>query len=360
MRTRWLSILAAAVAVLLPLGAVADVLDAPHDGSGTNGDCNLCHDLVGSNGGTNFTSRCQACHATKAGHGFPWLDTDQAAPGVGGNHHSWSGQAENATYGASLPQSPSAMARLDDGKLQCTVCHNPHSASEALAPNSQNTSIPVGTAVARTAGTGSATMTLVTSGSVAKGYRVKIQAGGTSFVISHDYQLASPSWFNWNGSAWVIGTDTGPGRAFTPGTAVALDDPAVTVRFTAGAVAGDYWDFRITYPFMRLAAVDDIACYNCHRSRVMKHTRVGGFDGAYPANGTNLFSHPVEQPLNANGKGLDATPASMLDVNGLPQGTGDAKASNNLVLYGASQVVRCTTCHAVHNADSNSISDDPR
>jgi hypothetical protein len=351
MRTRWLSILGAAVAVLLPVAASAGV-DAPHDGSGTDGDCNNCHNLVG--GTTSYTSLCQSCHATQAGHGFPWADADQAAPGVGGNQHSWTGASVNPTYGASTPTSAAVTQRLDGGKLQCVVCHNPHFANPAAAD--KKTSIPLGTPQAPKAG-GAARMTLVSAGTAAKGYALKIQAGGTSFVISHDYKLATPSWFNWTGSAWAVGTADGPGRPFTPGVAVATDDPATTVSFT-GAAAGDQWEFRITYPMLRLSAVNDAACYDCHRTRVMKHTRVRGLDGNFPANGANLFSHPVDQALNANGLGLDRLPAEILDANGVPQGTGDAKLTNDLVLQ--SGLVRCTTCHAVHNADSNSISEDPR
>ncbi len=208
---------------------------------------------------------------------------------------------------------------------------------------------------------GTARMTLVTPGTSSKAYRVLIQtvtAGGGTFILSHDFGLATPSWFNWSGTAWVVGTSLGAGMPFSNGTPVALDDPAVTVTFTAGAAVGNYWDFYVSYPMLRTTNVSDAFCLSCHASRAMDHVRVAGEDSSYLPNGIRQFSHPVGDALNANGKNYDRAVA--LDANGAVQTTGDGKSSNDLVLDPSTGTVGCTTCHAVHNADSNSLTDDAR
>ncbi len=71
--------------------------------------------------------------------------------------------------------------------------------------------------------------------------------------------------------------------------------------------------------------------------------------------GTTVFSHPVSQTMT---KTYDLPAAAILDANGATtQAVGDGNASNNLVL-GSGNVVTCLTCHQVHNADSNSLSDE--
>jgi hypothetical protein len=87
--------------------------------------------------------------------------------------------------------------------------------------------------------------------------------------------------------------------------------------------------------------------------------------------GTTVFSHPVGQGLNTNAQGYDRASNAILDADGtlqpayaqttgrpLPAG-GDGIASNDLALD-ASGLVNCLTCHHPHNADSNSLSVNPR
>lgn len=361
MRVRWPAILAAVLAVVPVAGRA---VDAPHDESFSDGNCNNCHALytVTPSGKSDFNNGCVSCHnsLTTSSFGFPWLESDQARPDVNGNNHSWTGHAVNPAHGAVSPPASTVASRLVDGKLQCSVCHDPHHAAPQNAPTSVNTSIPVGKAVAESGGPGgSAQMTLVTPGTLPKGYRLKIQtvtAGGGTFVISHDFGLATPSWFNWSGSAWVAGAVDGPGRAYTNGVPVELDAPGTTVSWTAGAAVGDYWDFYVSFPFLRLTNVGDALCTSCHAERKMNHVRAAGLDPSYVPNGVRKFSHPVGVALNANNRGLDR--AVPLDAHGLPQTAGDGIASNDLVLNAG--VVNCTTCHAVHNADSNSLTDDAR
>jgi len=359
MRTRWLECLTAAAVLLSPVLATA--IDAPHDATFSDGNCNNCHTMydLSASGTPDYDRACLSCHNSKPGgpSGFPWLTADQAKPGVTGNHHNWSALAANDKYGTTA-----GAAHLVDGRLQCETCHDPHKSSPQYLPTAQHTSIPVGTAVNQSGGpAGTAQMTLLTPGASAKGYRVSIQtvvAGGGTFIISHDFGLATPSWFNWNGTAWVAGTATGAGMAYSNGASVALDDPAVTVQFTAGAVVGAYWDFFVAYPFLRGSAVADALCGSCHANRMLDNTKSGGLDSLVRPNGSRLFSHPVNVALGVNGRGTDLTAATMLDTTGVAQAGGDGNKSNDLKLDAGA--VRCTTCHAIHNADSNSLSVDIR
>lgn len=360
-------ILLAVAALAAPLAAAA--LDAPHDASFDSGDCSNCHSLFAStaSGAKVHTAGCLACH-NKDSHqngpsGFPWYTEQQATPGLQGDQHNWSGPAANPRFGTRSPSNLALVNQMPDGNIQCTVCHDVHRANPTLAPDSQQTSIPVGVAVGYHGGpTSTGTMTLVTSGSAAKGYRVKIQtwsgAAGT-FVLSHDFGALTPTWLNYVGGAWVPGTEAGPGFPFTTGAAVPLNDPAVTVQFGGAGAVGNYWDFYVAYPFLRVSNVNDAMCKLCHVERFQNDVRGGGRDPIAKPNGVRKFSHPVEVALGQNGRGYDApSQAGIVDADGTLQGAGDGNGSNDLVLRGG--MVRCTTCHAVHNADSNSLTKDAR
>lgn len=105
-------------------------------------------------------------------------------------------------------------------------------------------------------------------------------------------------------------------------------------------------------------------CEDCHYYRVMSYTRTAGEDSSYPADGVNVFSHPVAETLNS--KGYDKTVP--LDYDGGSQQTAPryqnssatetpADNSNNLVLD-ASGRVRCLSCHRMHYVDANGLSED--
>jgi hypothetical protein len=361
MRTRWLGTLAAVLTAFSPALAVA--AEAPHDASFSDGSCDNCHNMfdVTSSGAKDFTKGCITCHNNHPGgpSGFPWAVTDQAIPGVSGTQHSWSGVAVNPAYGAQMPQDYALYQRVIDGRLACAVCHDPHKGNAAYAPGSRQTSIPVGVAQPKS-GTkapvgGSGQMTLVAPGAKPFSARVQIQtvsgATGGTFILSHDFGLANRSWLNWNAatSTWAVGTEAGAGKPFTNGADVSLDDAAVTVRFATGFVAGDNWDFYVAFPFLRMTNAGDALCKNCHSERHMNTVRVSGSDPGYAPDGKRLFSHPV-------GVSMDA--GTIVDVNGVLQSAGDGRASNDLKLDAG--LVRCTTCHAVHNASSSSLSSDAR
>jgi hypothetical protein len=324
-----------------------------------------------ASGYQDFSQACLSCHNRPGtGFGAPWVASDEAVPGTTGNSHGWSRAAVNPLYGANTQLGASDARLLVNGKLQCAVCHDPHTTAVPVKSSSMHTSIPPGVATAKTGtfggATGSASMTLtVTPGAPGIGFRLRLRTvsgGGGTFIVSHDYGWNPDSWLNWVGGVWVKGTAAGPGRDFTNGVDVPLDTGGASVRWTAGAVEGDYWDFFIGYPFLRFTNVGDASCFECHKEQVMNHVRARGNDRSYLPNGVRKFSHPVGVGLNANGFGTDR--AVVLDADGTvgsstTDGQGSVKnATNDLVLNGG--VVGCTTCHAAHNADSNSLTVDAR
>lgn len=358
--------LAAAWLAVAPLGAAA--IDAPHDGSnlgesGAGIDCKSCHTLHNAPGAS-LTSRegnfnlCQSCHTlgTVTGFGFPWSSGMQAVPGVSGTSHRWDSPTTN---GGATPPAPESVLgkRTPGGVLQCSTCHNPHANDWK---GRLRTSVPVSVARAPTSGGAGRTLTLEPPGAnaLARGYRIRA-CGPASFQLSHDRGI---SWKSFVSGAWVNGALDASCKATTAdGGSPVLDDPAVRVTFGGAPVAGDFWDFSVTYPLLRVDNTASAMCLQCHPDRGMDHARASGEDPAYPADGTNVFSHPVGVAMGANGMGYDrATP---LDANGVPQSeANDAAdpggATNNLEL-GAGDVVHCLSCHRPHNADSNSLTADP-
>jgi hypothetical protein len=74
--------------------------------------------------------------------------------------------------------------------------------------------------------------------------------------------------------------------------------------------------------------------------------------------GATVFHHPTGQALNTKAGGIDnATP---LDANGAVQGSaGKDSVVTNDITFDAGNVT-CLSCHHPHNADSNSLTEDPR
>jgi predicted CXXCH cytochrome family protein len=370
MRTRWLGIIAV-FSALAPAAALG--VDGPHDGSFTNGTCEACHKLHNASGGTllnqpDNNTACNVCHNTPGTAvnqprlGLPWLFEDQAVPGVGGAQHRWDALADAPAFGAATPGDPEMLKRIKDGRIQCAACHDVHADVKAFDPNALHTSMEPGIATAPTSGTGmTMTLTAPTAAATTKGYRVQVvsyAAPNFRIALSHNAKTidGAPIWYIHNGTTWVLGDTSGAtGTLRTVGTAIALDDgTSVQVTFAGTPAVGQFWDFYVSYAHLRTSNVGDAMCLQCHASRNQTHLTVQG-----PGNGTTVFSHPVGQALNANGQGYDRAPANVLDATGVTQTAGDGNPTNNLTLDGGT-TVRCTTCHNVHNADSNSLTVDPR
>ena len=359
MKTRWLRL---AIALLLGLPGAALAVDAPHDASYTSGSCLECHKLHNATGGA-LTNRptmaalCQSCHSqTGRPPRVNWSNTDQAVPDVHGTQHNWSASTTSTVHGALPPLDANMLSRTTGGLLSCAVCHDVHRANAAYAPSQIGTNVAIGTPQANTGGAGGGQMTLQPLGAnpVPHGYQVRVVAGG-GFVLSHDFGSAAPTWYIWSGGAWVIGTNAGPGKPFTVGTPVTLDDPAVSVTFSGAPVSGDYWNFYVAYPFLRAANDVGQMCVDCHRDRNQNHAIVEGQLVGYGWGG-KPFSHPVGQTLNANLANYDR--AAPLDADGGTTGAGAyGNPTSTIKTYGGN--VQCISCHSPHNTDSNALTVDP-
>lgn len=361
------------VAVLLGTPLVANATDAPHEAGTLCSNCHMGHNAPGASLTKelgNFVL-CQSCHLSETGFGFPWGPSDQAVPGSSGTSHRWDAPATNR--GAMPPPAGTPMGdRLEGGKLQCSTCHDQHEADQHAVEGrgSQRVSVPVGVAQAAV-GTGTGTLTVgapVGAAAAAKSYLVEIVATGSASTAT--FRLSNDKGTSWFGCvAPSIYTYVAyAANACLAGASVPLNDGAnVNVTF-AGAdgelVAGDRWEFYVSYPYLRVHNAGGAMCTTCHKDRNMTWQNADGVGpvvgtGQPVVFGTTRFSHPVNQALNQDGR-TNGLAGGILDANGMPQATStDPNRTNDFVL-GAGGVVTCLTCHHPHNADSNSLSPDPR
>lgn len=330
--------------------------DPPHSGPKNPRACMACH-VAHAAAGVSLTTvsgnanLCISCHTSGGtASNKPFSSTMQAVPGVSGSSHRWDGampavSSPSNTYGlrpaSSLTTTTirNALTIKFSGITVCSVCHNPHTSASAAWDvfSGPYTGLKGGDSGAASA------------------------SGTTTTIVD-----ATKSAF-WTENAWqnyyvrilssATASKVGQVRIISGNTTTML---TVASAYPAAIQSGDKYEivgrhFQIT--------ADDVnqMCEDCHYYRVQNHSRVEGGDAAYPANGTNVFSHPVGQSLNANGKGYDRT--APLDVNGVAQsgarsatgGETPDNVSNNLVLD-SSNTVRCLTCHKVHYSDSNGLS----
>ncbi len=336
--------------IILLFPCIIFSVDPPHWSSAStyedcDSSCHIVHSSLGSSltQATSNVNSCLACHnPTGQASNLPISLEERANPNFGGRHHSFDVNAVNLSYGADLPQNNQMLPRIMESKIVCSTCHNQHTASSSLGGTAR---ISQARKIA-----GSGTGTMISGGNYTG-------TNGIWYLIEIDSQgsqaTATFKWSKDNGLTWVQqNVNCGNGNP------VNLDN-GTQVTFSGGAGAfqlGDRWEFYASYPFLRvkLDSGDNIAgdrfCRDCHRSMVMTHMDVENYDGTKK-------SHPIGIVLNANGMGYDRT--SPLDGNGNPQGGlgEDNIKSNNLKLDGNGNL-QCLTCHNVHYADSNTITED--
>lgn len=359
-----------AVALLAAAPAVAAAVDAPHESGQLCSNCHMGHNAPGgalTKEAGNF-NLCQSCHLTSTHFGFPWAVGDQAAPGSAGRSHRWDAPATN--LGATAPNPASADPveaemgkRLDGGTLQCSTCHDQHQADVYRTDATVHASTPTVT------GTGNGTLTVASppNTAAAKVYLLDVVTAGSSttarFRLSND---KGTSWFGCTAPTTYTYVAYSGANGCQAGAGIALNDGAnVTVTFGGTTLnVGDRMSFYVSYPFLRADNTAGRMCTTCHRDRDMRWEDVeGGNANGIPggvktvALGTTVFHHPVGQAL---AKSYDRSAAALLDADGSAQsGATEGRRTNDLTL-GAGGVVSCLTCHHPHNADSNSLTEDPR
>ncbi len=101
-----------------------DVLNEPHIIDIANR-CGRCHGLDGTPGGTLLKAvgqenLCQSCHSVGKIAGSAWV-----GPGSDENSHPWNEDADEGISDGPPPGSTLAL-HLDNGKIRCGTCHDPH------------------------------------------------------------------------------------------------------------------------------------------------------------------------------------------------------------------------------------------
>jgi predicted CXXCH cytochrome family protein len=149
-------------------------------------------------------------------------------------------------------------------------------------------------------------------------------------------------------------------------------DPDAPTPYTEGSGSGRHF---MRTEFLCVKAGQDCStneindlCQDCHYYRAMTYTRADGEDLSYPANGTNVFSHSVGDPLNYRGYDKAApldfdggaqqgSPRYKNNSSSEPSSSVGANKTNNIVLD-YFRKVRCLSCHRIHYVDSNGLTVD--
>ncbi len=157
---------------------------------------------------------------------------------------------------------------------------------------------------------------------------------GMTKVLSSS-EIADPG-VSGTSHAWEVDATNSNHGAAAPQSAALIDHLAADGSITCATCHDPHNNAEP--PFLRIDNSADALCLDCHRQRDMASVRT--------YTGSNL-SHPVNATLPSTG----AFHNPPLDVDGNPQPS-DGNSTNDFVLNGG--VVRCTSCHGIHKADSNS------
>ncbi len=334
----WLLFLAAAPPLLR-------ASDPPHwTGQRMTIDCTTqCHTTHQADGGAITTSNsnvnlCQSCHNSAGLAGDLPIDSAARANGSSGMSHAYDVAAVNPTVGTQVPVDAKMSARVYNGNIVCSTCHNQH-----LNPSSKGGTPRAGVPKQTTAlgSTGVLSSGGAYSGLVGSWYLLEVTQAGTETTAQFKYSKD-------NGVSWF--------PAQPAGVDVPLDS-GLTVTFGVGSyVVGERWELYGAWPFLRVVlddgdnATGSKLCRDCHANRVMDHTAIETYDGTER-------SHPVGVLLGVNLRGYDR--GIPLDASGGDQGGAgmDGNPTNDLVLDSFGNV-QCFTCHGMHYADGNSLTQD--
>ncbi len=324
-----------ALVVLLTTAGVALAVDPPH--WYFDMDCASCHTGHTAAGGTltaadGNSNLCLSCHTV----GGRASALPIPAPHLL-NEHKYNVTPDAPRWGSQMPTNPEMANRIMDGQLVCSTCHDQHSAK---ASNRGRLRVSTPERLTSFGSTGTVTVGGSYTGSGGSSYLIEISIADQHFRYSKD-----------GGTSWAGEADIGAD--------VPLDN-GLTVTFAGGSFAlGERWRFSASYPFLRLPldqgdnTTGDRYCRECHSLWAMDHTAVEGAAGP----GSQWLSHPVGESLDANGRGYDRPVP--LDGNGAPQGSAgvDGNRSNDYALD-AMNMVQCLSCHHIHYADSNTLTED--
>ncbi len=293
--------------------------------------CHMGHDAAGggltvAEGNSNL---CLSCHTEGGRAGaLPILPSHTLA-----THH-YNVTPDAPRWGSQMPENPEMANRIMDGVFVCSTCHDQHGAK---ASNRGRVRISTPELLTAFGSTGEITVGGAYTGQGGSSYVIEITIADSHFRFSKD-----------GGATWVGEADIG--------AAIPLD-LGLVATFSGGTFAlGERWRFSASFPFLRLPldqgdnATGDRFCRECHSLWAMGWQDIEGPSSRW-------MSHPVGEVLNANGKGYDRPVP--LDGNGAVQGSGggDGNHSNDFN-FDAENMVQCLTCHGIHYADSNTLTED--
>jgi predicted CXXCH cytochrome family protein len=126
------------VALAVLLYGLASAQDDPH-GSASSIACEQCHishntlgDILINATDDLVSTLCLSCHTPGGWTGMTKTlsSSQKAVPGGTGTSHAWDVAPNNATYGATTPQSQALLVHLAaDSSITCATCHDPHANS---------------------------------------------------------------------------------------------------------------------------------------------------------------------------------------------------------------------------------------